>query len=130
MKMVEDYMPDTHKEKNLRACTTCHLIMSDAQWRQKNRQCPNYKLRAAHPITVSKTAHFTGLVSVFNPESSWVAKWNGLRDLKPGIYAVKILGEEDEEDEYERHRPKNNRRRKDSESDSDSFEEDDKYEKW
>ena len=33
------------------------------------------------------------------PSSSWVAKWNNLEGMKPGIYAVNIL--EDDADQGE-----------------------------
>lgn len=37
------------------------------------------------------------------PNASWVAKWNGLDGMKPGIYAIGILedGGYDDDDDYD-----------------------------
>ena len=83
LKKADYQMPDTHKEKQLRACCGCRLVMSETQWRHK--QCVNC------PENHSKTAQFSGLVSLFMPGSSWVAKWNNLEGKQPGIYAINIL---------------------------------------
>ena len=82
-------MPDDHKDKNLRACTGCHLVMSDKQWKKKS--CVNCnELRDRDGIT----PYFSGMVSIMMPASSWVAKWNGFDSYKPGIYALKLLSDE------------------------------------
>jgi len=46
------------------------------------------------------------------PNNSWVAKWNNLEGMKPGIYAINILAEMqyDVEDNYHQ-QTKNNRRK-------------------
>jgi len=48
------------------------------------------------------TTAFSGLISVFEPEKSWVSKWHGAK--KPGLYALKVYGTLPEylEDELER----------------------------
>ena len=61
------------------------------------------------------TSLFSGLVSMMMPNNSWVAKWNGISDLKPGIYAVKILEEDNYDDdiqETKNTRSKRNRKRR------------------
>lgn len=49
------------------------------------------------------TQYYNGSISLFMPNASWVAKWNGLEGKKPGIYAIGVLedGEYADEDEYE-----------------------------
>ena len=49
------------------------------------------------------TPYYNGSISLFMPNASWVAKWNGLEGKKPGIYAIGVLedGEYADEDEYE-----------------------------
>ena len=42
---------------------------------------------------VEQTSSFSGLVSVFMPSNSWVAKWNNFQGKLPCIYAVNILDE-------------------------------------
>jgi hypothetical protein len=39
------------------------------------------------------------------PNSSWVAKWNGLEDKLPGIYAINILEDDVGEDYHEEDLP-------------------------
>lgn len=41
---------------------------------------------------------FTGMISVFMPSQSWVVKWNKLEGVKPGIYAIRLIGEVDNSD--------------------------------
>jgi RNA polymerase subunit RPABC4/transcription elongation factor Spt4 len=90
LKNAKYHMPDTHKEKQLRACIGCKLVMSEMQWHSKT--CPN----CMDPDT-SKTSSFSGLVSVFLPSSSWVARWNNLENMHPGIYAINILEDSPQE---------------------------------
>lgn len=88
-------MPNTHREKNLLACTGCRLVMSDTQW--KSKSCPN----CLHDENQSITPHFSGLISLFMPTNSWVARWNKLEGMKPGIYAITVLDEDPfEQDQY------------------------------
>jgi len=35
---------------------------------------------------------FEGLISLHDPTSSWVAKWQRLEGYVPGVYAVKVVG--------------------------------------
>ena len=90
LKKADQWVPDTDKEKNLRACMGCQLILSESQWRNRKSQCVNCG------NDVEYTPHFVGVISVFMPSHSWVARWNGLKDRKPGVYAIRIL--EDDED--------------------------------
>ena len=39
------------------------------------------------------------MISNILPKESWVAKWNGIRDCKPGIYAISVPMDEDYEEE-------------------------------
>uniref|UniRef100_A0A7S3IG77 Spt4/RpoE2 zinc finger domain-containing protein n=1 Tax=Strombidium inclinatum TaxID=197538 RepID=A0A7S3IG77_9SPIT len=128
-------MPDTHKEKNLRACTTCKLIMSDSQWQKRERKkgitflCPNQAVMPHHEMRT--TPYFTGLVSIFKPGQSWVGRFNGLEGLLPGIYAVHILKDTDEvyEEDYKSTRNKKKKgQEKKREFDEESFEGLDEYE--
>ena len=33
-----------------------------------------------------------------DPKMSWVSRWNGLKGFIPGIYAIRILNNQDDED--------------------------------
>jgi transcription elongation factor SPT4 len=35
---------------------------------------------------------FSGHISLMNPKSSWVAKWQRLTEYVPGMYATKVVG--------------------------------------
>ena len=82
-------MPDTHKEKDLRACINCKLILSQEQWkirRHDNLGCIN----CGNQRELKHTPYFSGTISLFLPSASWVARWNGLEGRKPGVYALNI----------------------------------------
>lgn len=94
-----DYsVPSSSKEKDLRACMGCKLILSDNQWAKifKNGDtCINCK------ENYGITPYYNGSISLFMPNASWVAKWNGLEGKKPGIYAIGILKDGEYADDYE-----------------------------
>lgn len=35
---------------------------------------------------------FEGLITLADPSTSWVAKWQRLSSYEPGVYAVKVVG--------------------------------------
>jgi RNA polymerase subunit RPABC4/transcription elongation factor Spt4 len=106
LRNADKQMPDTHKEKSLRACTGCRLVMSERQW-EKN-ECVN----CGHNSWEKTTAQFSGLISLMMPNHSWVAKWNNLEGMKPGIYAINILEELVYEEDINYHQTSKNNRRK------------------
>lgn len=38
------------------------------------------------------TPVFHGLLALTEPKSSWVAKWHGLDNYVPGLYALSVVG--------------------------------------
>jgi transcription elongation factor SPT4 len=38
------------------------------------------------------SSNFDGLIAMMAPEDSWVAKWQRIRNLKRGCYAVSVSG--------------------------------------
>ncbi|KAL9595074.1 MAG: hypothetical protein Q9179_005128 [Wetmoreana sp. 5 TL-2023] len=54
---------------------------------------------ANHPDSVSECTSqvFEGLITLADPSSSWVAKWQRLDGYVPGVYAVKVVGQLPEE---------------------------------
>ena len=90
LKASEGNVPDTAKEKDLRACLKCKLILSESQWskrRNKDLGCVN----CGRQDKIATTPYFNGSVSLFMPSVSWVARWNGLEGNKPGVYAVSVI---------------------------------------
>jgi RNA polymerase subunit RPABC4/transcription elongation factor Spt4 len=39
------------------------------------------------------TSYFEGIVAVCEPQGSWVAKWQRISNLQPGMYALAVEGE-------------------------------------
>ena len=77
-----DYVPSGMK--SLSCCPNCRLILDESQWRDLKRACPNC---GAKDI---ETRDFSGMISLIMPNDSWVAKWNGLDENMPGVYAIAI----------------------------------------
>ena len=124
LKIADYQMPDTDKEKNLRACMGCRLVMSESQWRKK--KCVNCPANE-NPM---QTPFFSGMVSLFMPNSSWVAKWNDLKGVKPGIYAINILEDTMEGeyvDDYPDEHIKQKRQRRTNRNEDDWSDPDDDY---
>jgi len=91
LKVAEPNVPDTAKEKDLRACLKCKIILSESQWhKRRNTGCVN----CGGDEKPRTTPFFKGSVSLFMPSVSWVARWNGLEGNKPGVYAVSVFDSE------------------------------------
>ena len=128
LSMAGAVMPDDHKEKQLKACSKCRLIMSNNQWGKWRRKNGDRCYNSEHPShfenkEAQPTPYFNGIISLCMPGSSWVAKWNELEGLKPGIYAITIMdGAYDLEYEMEETRPRKARRNKANDDYSDDEE--------
>ena len=120
LKQADYQMPDTHKEKQLRACCSCRLIMSDSQWNKKS--CPN--CREERPQV---TSQFTGMISLCMPSNSWVAKWNNLEGREPGIYAISILEEYAEHDDYQQYNNQSRKKNKSKKGNTQAWSDDEDY---
>jgi transcription elongation factor SPT4 len=85
----------TEKPRNLRACLLCSIVLSYNEFLSKG--CPNceeyLQLRGQNESIQELTSQvFEGLITLHNPKTSWVAKWQRLSDYIPGIYATKVVG--------------------------------------
>ena len=99
LKVADKTVPNS--EKQLAACTICKIILSIPQWKSRSKkeahECPN------KCVNFSYTSTFSGMISIFMPSQSWVARRNGLRDCIPGIYAISIRL--DDQDDLKDERP-------------------------
>ena len=82
--------------RSLRACMVCAVIQTTAQFTKNG--CPNcdsFLEMRSNPDTVQDTTSqvFEGMISVADPTSSWVAKWQRIQGYAPGLYAVKVVGQ-------------------------------------
>ena len=86
--------------KKLRACLSCKLVLDRSKWQTLGR-CPNCPSSAGLAHT---TDNFANLIGQIYPKLSWVAQYQGMKDLIPGVYALNVdVVEEDvepNEDEY------------------------------
>ncbi|ODV95047.1 hypothetical protein PACTADRAFT_50870 [Pachysolen tannophilus NRRL Y-2460] len=79
-----------------RACMLCGVIQTYREF--ANHGCPNCEsvLRFTDNdesfIRDCTSPSFEGLVSIGEPEESWVARWLRVDNFKPGLYAVKVNG--------------------------------------
>ena len=103
LKEAMSHIPNDTKDRNLRACMKCYLIMTSKQW-SSIRQCEN-----GCPKEI--TPNFSGMTSMILPSQSWVARYHGLSGFKPGIYALKLINDEEGVEDYyeETEKPKKRR---------------------
>ncbi|PSK57885.1 transcription elongation factor spt4 [Elsinoe australis] len=85
--------PSQHK--NLRACLICSIVQTTNRF--FNSGCPNCEsllelVGSNDAITDCTSQVFEGLITLSDPTSSWVAKWQRLEGYVPGVYAVKVQG--------------------------------------
>lgn len=76
--------------QKLRACFRCHLVKTQNQFRDNGcENCPFFK---SHRFTYLDytSANFESLISIIDPQSSWVALHLGVQYFIPGTYCRKI----------------------------------------
>ncbi|KAL8772619.1 MAG: hypothetical protein Q9213_005054 [Squamulea squamosa] len=89
-----------NQQRYLRACMVCSIVQ--VQQRFIREGCPNCETFLGlqnHPDTVQECTSqvFEGLITLADPGSSWVARWQRLDGYVPGVYAVKVVGQLSEE---------------------------------
>ncbi|CBF86460.1 Spt4/RpoE2 zinc finger-domain-containing protein [Aspergillus recurvatus] len=83
------------QQRTLRACMVCSLVQLHSKFMREG--CPNCDnvlgLRGNNDNIQECTSQvFEGLVTVNDPATSWVARWQRLDGYVPGTYAVKVTG--------------------------------------
>ncbi|CAI2386144.1 unnamed protein product [Moneuplotes crassus] len=73
--------------RKLRACLICSLIKTEEQFYQEG--CDNCAT-AFDGVDGGTTPNFSGMISMMDPDSSWVARYKRLQKLVPGCYAVDV----------------------------------------
>lgn len=74
--------------RGLRACLRCKMVKTEKQFQDG---CANCDEESFEPETHT-TPVFHGLLALTEPKSSWVAKWHGLDNFVPGLYALSVVG--------------------------------------
>ncbi len=82
--------------RNLRACLLCSMVKSFDQFEQDGcDNCERY-LSMKHDrdkVYECTSSNFDGILSMMQPEDSWVAKWQKIQRKAKGIYAISVSGE-------------------------------------
>jgi transcription elongation factor SPT4 len=78
-----------------RACLLCSIVQPTTVFTSQG--CPNceelLQLRGSPEVINEMTSQvFEGLISLHDPSTSWVAKWQRLSGYVPGTYATKVVG--------------------------------------
>ena len=85
--LTDEYTPVSLKK--LRACIYCKIVLCTEQWR-KNQMCPNCPDSRGFLDT---TDCFESLISLILPRKSWIANWQEMSELIPGVYAMVVASE-------------------------------------
>jgi len=88
-------IPPQPKARQLRACLLCSIIQTPGDFRKQG--CPNCEelmqmKGSPDRIQVCTTTYFDGIVSLIDPESSWVGRWQRTSKYVRGMYAVRVKG--------------------------------------
>ncbi|CAK8698474.1 transcription elongation factor SPT4-like [Clavelina lepadiformis] len=81
--------------RNLRACLLCSLIKTIDQFDYDGcDNCEEYLHLKNNRDTIfdCTSSSFDGTISMMSPDDSWVAKWQGIKKFKPGVYAISVTG--------------------------------------
>ena len=88
-----DIVPNTMR--NLRACLLCSLIKTADQFELNG--CENCEqwlhLKGDREKVYNCTSSgFDGIISMIQPDDSWVAKWQHIVGQERGVYAISVEG--------------------------------------
>ncbi|ERT02359.1 transcription elongation factor SPT4 [Sporothrix schenckii 1099-18] len=84
------------QQRYLRACMVCSIVMTFQRFREEG--CPNceeflHLAGSPEQIDTCTSQVFEGLITLANPNKSWVARWQRLDGYVRGVYAIKVSGQ-------------------------------------
>ena len=82
--LTDEFTPSSLKK--LRACVFCKFVLNNEKWK-KLEMCPNCPDSRGIDDT---TDCFESVISLILPKKSWVAEWQTMQNLIPGVYAMAI----------------------------------------
>lgn len=87
--------------KGLRACLSCALVKTYTQFSDQGCDNCEYLRMKDYPrkVKTCTTTYFEGLIALVEPQNSWVAKWQRIVQMKPGMYAIEVTGKLQDEDD-------------------------------
>ncbi|KAJ1666370.1 transcription elongation factor spt4 [Coemansia sp. RSA 1813] len=82
-------------KRQLRACLICGIVLNHQAFRDHG--CPNcesyVRMRGQNDVVADcTTTTFDGVMAMFQPNKSWVAKFAHVNSYKPGVYASHVTG--------------------------------------
>ncbi|KAI9799716.1 MAG: transcription elongation factor spt4 [Sarcosagium campestre] len=85
----------TSQQRNTRACMVCSIVQLQSRFVREG--CPNCEEALAmqgSPEAVDECTSqmYEGLITLTDPATSWVARWQRLDNYVSGVYAVKVIG--------------------------------------
>ncbi|KAI4151374.1 MAG: hypothetical protein LQ340_003546 [Diploschistes diacapsis] len=83
------------QSRHLRACMVCSVVLHQNKFmRDGCPNCESFLELANHDEAVRECTSqvFEGLITLADPTTSWVARWQRLDKYVPGVYAVKVMG--------------------------------------
>ncbi|XP_072044387.1 transcription elongation factor SPT4-A-like [Amphiura filiformis] len=81
--------------RHLRACLLCSLIKTLDQFEADGcENCDRFlQMKGNRDMVYDCTSSsFDGIISLMNPEDSWVGKWQRINRNQKGCYAVSVTG--------------------------------------
>jgi len=89
-------LPPEKEMRQLRACMFCSLVKTASQFEHFGcTNCPFLKMRENKSKVLECTSSsFDGLISIMDPQKSWVARWQRISspNYAKGIYAISVHG--------------------------------------
>lgn len=79
--------------RKLRACLTCKLLKTENQFSLNGCENCRNAIETAQDLQNYTTSNHSGMICMMDPDHSWVAKWEKLITLHPGIYAIDVKAE-------------------------------------
>ncbi|KAK4472692.1 hypothetical protein MN116_003921 [Schistosoma mekongi] len=81
--------------RQLRACLLCGLVKTLNQFQLNGcENCEDFlKMQGdREKVYECSSANFDGLLAMMSPNDSWVARWQMIDKLTPGVYAISVYG--------------------------------------
>ncbi|KAL2038504.1 hypothetical protein N7G274_008843 [Stereocaulon virgatum] len=83
------------QQRYLRACMVCSIVQTQNRFLREG--CPNCEsflglANSTEAVQECTSQVFEGLVTLADPSTSWVARWQRLEGCVGGVYAVKVVG--------------------------------------
>mmetsp|Transcript_8397 Transcript_8397/g.9490 ORF Transcript_8397/g.9490 Transcript_8397/m.9490 type:complete len:120 (+) Transcript_8397:14-373(+) len=79
--------------RRLRACLRCHLIKKEKQFSKGCENCPILNELASNFVRDCTTTNFEGMLCIMKPDESWVSRYQLVRDIKPGMYCLRVFSD-------------------------------------